>query len=552
MRHAPILHTVSTLCLKSVTKNAIRNPEHENPSHAASVSYRGIQICARILIPTQTMLSLQNMEPLRELTGIPYPTHIPATYLLITPAQYRKFSIAHYVSPLSIIGSIAIIYRICRFDRHDRDANNRRTYQRLLVAMSICDLFGSLALLFGTTPIPKMTHLEMARGNFTTCTIQGFFIHVFVVGVLYYNAGLMIYFVMTIRYRWSETYVAKSLEPCIHFVALCFPFGQAVAGLFLDIFNPIGFGAFCYISPYPVLCGLFDNACTRGQWARLLYTLFCTTPQFVLLAIIYISIMLIYCAVRDQARRALAIAANRNSVRARTKAVVVQSCLFATVFFFTWASSVLVPLLGYTVKESPAKVRSIYVLSILVSTFTPLQGFFNFLIYIRPRFLRMWRDRKMSFWAALGLAVFGGRESSSTQRRLSQQLRRNSMAAGVNTLSAPPKPTTGASTKANNLDSTKHTESLDVTDSAHGGSVAQAAENKKPETVRDASGEPNAERSLEKLRRLHERNDVACDEEDNNIAVPNQGKEDIDSDRCNDCSKFSPVQPCCINLASAK
>jgi hypothetical protein len=360
--------------------------------------------------------------------SIPYPTHIAPTYLLISRSQYRVFQIPHFVAPLSIIGSLAIVYRILRFDRYDLDARNRRTYHRLLVAMSICDVFGSGALIFATTPIPRETLLELARGNTATCTAQGFFFHWFALAVLYYNTGLMIYFALTIRYRWTESRAAKWLEPVIHVWSLLVPFAQAVAGLFLNIFNPIGFGNFCQISPYPLLCGLFD-ACTRGQSATYLYTYFVTIPVCVLLATIYVSIILIYCAVRGQAHRASSITMNRESVRARTKSVAVQSWLFAGAFFVTWILQGISPILSHTIKNKEALVKMNYICSVLTSTFLPLQGFFNFCIYIRPRLMRLWVGQNRPFCVALKLAVFGGRESSISQRQLRRKSSNQTLAA---------------------------------------------------------------------------------------------------------------------------
>jgi hypothetical protein len=103
------------------------------------------------------------------------------------------------------------------------------------------------------------------------------------------------------------------------------------------------------------------------------------------------SIVLIYCTVRGQAQRALGITANRESARARTKAVAVQSWLFALIFFNTWFCSIRAPLSAYTVKQAPTKGRAEYILSVMSSNFLPLQGFFNFCIYIRPRFMGLWR-----------------------------------------------------------------------------------------------------------------------------------------------------------------
>lgn len=345
----------------------------------------------------------------------PYPTDIAPTYLLISHAQYKVFLLSHVISPLSIIGSLIIIYRIFRFDRREIGASNRRTYLRLVVVMSICDVFGSTALAFGGLPVPKTTLLDGAWGNTATCSAQGFFVQVFVNAVFYYNAGLMFYFVVTIRYGWSESKAAKWLEPAIHFLALVVPFTEGVVGLFLEIFNPIGFGNFCYISPYPPLCGVFD-ACTRGQSAAYLYTYFSTIPQSILLAVVYISLVLIYCSVRDQGRRALAISANRDVIQARTKSVAVQSMLFAVIFFNTYIYGLLSPLVAKTAKPGPKTVKWLYILGVLTQIFLPLQGFLNLLVFIRPRFMRLWRDEGRSIWVAVKLAAFGGPETSSLRR----------------------------------------------------------------------------------------------------------------------------------------
>jgi hypothetical protein len=328
--------------------------------------------------------------------------------------------------------------------------------------------------MFATTPIPRETLLELARGTTATCTAQGFFFHWFALAVLYYNTGLMIYFVLTIRYRWTESRAAKWLEPVIHVWSLLVPFAQAVAGLFLNIFNPIGFGNFCQISPYPLLCGLFD-ACTRGQSAKYLYTYFVTIPVSVLLATIYVSIILIYCAVRGQAHRALSITMNRESVRARTKSVAVQSWLFAVVFFVTWIHSGIGPLLSHTIKNKEALVKMNYICSVLTSTFLPLQGFFNFCIYIRPRFMRLWVGQNRPFCVALKLAVFGGRESSISQRQFSTLRRRSSInqtLAAARLPNAPQEKETGRSSTADSSDPIRMPDSFKLAETGNGRDIA--------------------------------------------------------------------------------
>lgn len=386
---------------------------------------------------------MSTMDLIRRLHHVPYPTTVAPTYLIISREQFRLLAtLPHFLAPLSVLGSLAIIHRILRFDRHGSDASARRTYYNLMLAMSVCDIIGSLAFALGSLPVPSTTLLAHAIGTTATCRAQGFFIHVFVTAVLYYNTGLMIYFVVTIRYGWTESFVAKRLEPVIHAWALLVPTAQAIVGLFLDIFNPIGFGNFCHISPYPLLCGIFD-ACTAGRSAKRLYTLFCTIPESILLGIIYVSIILIYCAVRGQARRALNIAANSDIIRARTRSVAFQSWLFAIVFFNTWVYAVMSPLLGYIFDLSDSTfAKAQYKLCLLSVTFLPLQGFFNFFIYIRPRFFRLWRDQQLSCCFALKLAVLGGQDSNILERRMPMQMEKNRNPRAVQTTATSSSPST--------------------------------------------------------------------------------------------------------------
>jgi hypothetical protein len=62
----------------------------------------------------------------------------------------------------------------------------------------------------------------------------------------------------------------------------------------------------------------------------------------------------------------------------------------------------------------------------MTSTFLPLQGFFTFCVFIRPRFMRLWVDQQMPFCSALKVAITGGRESISQRKSSKLQLRKRS------------------------------------------------------------------------------------------------------------------------------
>jgi hypothetical protein len=118
-----------------------------------------------------------------------------------------------------------------------------------LAGMSICDILSSSAWFLSSWPIPKDIPDGLWNvGNQMTCTAQGFFIQ-FAVGTVCYNACLALYYLLVIRHGWKNDDIAKCVEPWMHFAAAGFAISTAVAGLALDIFNPLK--NVCSITAYP-------------------------------------------------------------------------------------------------------------------------------------------------------------------------------------------------------------------------------------------------------------------------------------------------------------
>ena len=73
---------------------------------------------------------------------------------------------------LSILGSGWLIIEIVT-----TKSKLRTVYNRLLLAMSIVDVFVSIAYMFSTIPSPRFSfEVVWAFGNIQTCTTQGFFV----------------------------------------------------------------------------------------------------------------------------------------------------------------------------------------------------------------------------------------------------------------------------------------------------------------------------------------------------------------------------------------
>lgn len=107
---------------------------------------------------------------------------------------------------LSFFGSSFIIY-----DTSKSQESRGRLLNQLLMGLSVYDIFGSCAYSLTTLPIPKddpYGPIYGARGNDATCTAQGFFIQIGTISA-YTNVSLAIYYLLVIKFGWSENRVKK-------------------------------------------------------------------------------------------------------------------------------------------------------------------------------------------------------------------------------------------------------------------------------------------------------------------------------------------------------
>ncbi|KAL7519445.1 hypothetical protein ACHAWF_000241, partial [Thalassiosira exigua] len=149
----------------------------------------------------------------------------------------------------------------------------------------------------------------------------------------------------------------------------------AVLGLPFTLYNNSGW--LCWIAPYK--CDE-DGTCVRGEHSSIF--------RWVHYAIIWSAILWvtvgmlpIYIQVRAQEREAEAEsgAPRRGS---KSKKVAIQAGLFVGALYLTWVFTTITRIYQITTGKNS------FVLLVLMATFFPLQGFFNCLVYLRPRYLR--------------------------------------------------------------------------------------------------------------------------------------------------------------------
>jgi hypothetical protein len=133
-----------------------------------------------------------------------------------------------------------------------------------MMVMSIHDLMSSLAISMGPVPIPQKYNIPHSFGTQATCTLQGFMVVMNNV-THYYAVAVSIYFLLIIRYKLPDRWIATYVEPFMHGVSIIWAYAVAFMALAFDVYNPVATENICVIDPAPPGCKyLPDIQCTRG------------------------------------------------------------------------------------------------------------------------------------------------------------------------------------------------------------------------------------------------------------------------------------------------
>ncbi|KAL7532544.1 hypothetical protein ACHAWF_004175 [Thalassiosira exigua] len=337
-----------------------------------------------------------------------------------TETQFRHLSIwPHFTGMLSMIGSSLIIYEVLR-----DPGKRKKVYHRLLLAMSLCDLNTSFWYFLSTWPIPKGTaKVYQPSGTMASCTAQGFFIQ-FGISTPLYNTVLAMYYLFIIRFGWKEKRV-KAAEKYFHALPLLWAAGTSLAALGLGMLNNANL--WCWIAPLPLTCvgshrndGV--NDCERGNNAWIFRWAFFYGPLWAAIGSSGVAMWLTYLAVRktekasarwstrrsinagnpdgNQRRRRSSIESliptairRRSSLpaeeaalpsendRKHSKQVATQAFYYLLAFFFSWTPATLTRFIQMVWG------RTYYPIILLMAILTPMQGFLNYTVYMRPRWI---------------------------------------------------------------------------------------------------------------------------------------------------------------------
>ena len=332
------------------------------------------------------------------------------------PQQITLVTISLLSGSVSLLASLTIIFIIWR----DRQKKLKVVYHRILFAMSIVDAVASSNFAWSFLAVPRGMFWG-AQGNTASCEASGF-LHTLFVSQGLYSCGLAVYYLMIVRYGKSQEFVSRFIEPYVHTLSLCIPMGVTLWALLSEVMNPLLFlGGWCFMAPYPHWCSKDGTdtgtvACSRGSMAKVISNVMLIVVMVPPIIGIVSAMIMIMCHVRG---RLAAVVRYRTRPRLNDTArqTVFQSLLYI--------GASLIPFILLTVHEVLTYVKNDqqitrFVVSLLVKLIVPLQGLFNLIIYVRPRYiaLRQRRGDSLSFFKIMKYIVVGEAPLSQPEDRV--------------------------------------------------------------------------------------------------------------------------------------
>ncbi|GFH50213.1 hypothetical protein CTEN210_06689 [Chaetoceros tenuissimus] len=333
---------------------------------------------------------------------------------------------------LSTLSSLLIILIILR-----SRTKLTSSYHRIMLFMSISDIFASVPITLATLPMPSdviYPFSTLAMGNMKTCSAQAFFIILGQVCAVLSNVILNLYYLLKFRYNKSDDFIKKKLEPVGYTLSVIIGLTSAAVALAFNMLNPTPYVPFCFAGSYPFDCLMDDEVeCIAGKVSQKEETIF----KIIYLSMIgcaffavLISMVLVILSVlktrsdskkrkeemqrnesnavndvlvpeRSNLANALELEQDRNLEN--TNSVMKVALMYIGAYLLTWIWSIIAVAAG-----SFSEWESIWVvLDRAKSIFNPAQGLFNLLIFVynKVHILRKGSSETTSFYKALKIVI---------------------------------------------------------------------------------------------------------------------------------------------------
>jgi len=319
---------------------------------------------------------------------------------------------------ISIVCSSIIIIMLLR-------EKIKKTIQRLHFGMGLMNIIFSLSFCLSSIPAPIGTPgAEFAYGNTSFCSLQGFMSYTGYSCFVLYDAMLSIYFLLFIVHNINSTTMQRKVEPYFHAITLVYSLSS---GLFLWATNSFNFsGNICWIAPLPRDCITNSTVeCVHGKSSSKYIWYLAFIPFVCSFIIIFFCMSYLIYSVRRQFNRSRRYQFDTPQSLQTTTAVApeldkettTQALLYIAGFFITSFF-----IITYQIIRQEFK-KDILWLEFLGMLFLPLQGLFNFLIFLTPRVKSIRRrNQEMSYFRAFLVVVTKGENSRSPNRSVTSRI----------------------------------------------------------------------------------------------------------------------------------
>jgi hypothetical protein len=311
---------------------------------------------------------------------------------------------------LSLGGSLVIIYTVVQ------KRGQMGSYECILLGLSVCDIILTVSWTLAPFLTPKDASQRItALGNDATCNMGGF-LWQFSYSTYWYNGLLSFYYLTTIVYGWPEDRF-KKLAPYLHGLCIGFPLVTAFLGSANEWYGPNEIGPGCWVNDYPRDCGGDPGDTGEECMSDVIAWGIGGIPVALLFLGVFGSNLVIYRHVRATLFRSLRHSLVVDSQTKRVHQVAVQCFLYVMAFWLSGCSILVVRNIESSGYDA-ANENRIYPLLLLQAVLPPSTGFWNMIVYLRPRYLRCHEEfpSESRLWA-FRRAVFGalvGPESTMT------------------------------------------------------------------------------------------------------------------------------------------
>mmetsp|Transcript_19634 Transcript_19634/g.24766 ORF Transcript_19634/g.24766 Transcript_19634/m.24766 type:complete len:403 (-) Transcript_19634:191-1399(-) len=319
-----------------------------------------------------------------------------------------QYSVQITSASVSFIASMTIIIMVKR-------AKLITPYRRLIFGLSAGEAIHSLGMITGPLAPPVDLPLSpWGQGNTKTCEANGF-LNVFgSMNVQLYLTALCVYLYYKLNRKMNDEVFASRVERKMHLVLNACSIMLSIGALATKSMNPIPTGAICTSARYPPGCGMIPEIvgeCTRGLIA-LYFVMF---SYFVTFASLITATVLMTLVIQNAyyIEKIHSLNPNRDHrslmgccsclfgchneqdqqvgeshsdyvLRLYRRETIVQGLLYIGSFFLSHVMTVVITVLNMMGVGIPT------VIAFLVSFLYPLMGFFNILVYCRPK-VKMFR-----------------------------------------------------------------------------------------------------------------------------------------------------------------